>query len=93
MQFVYILASRPHGALHVGLTSDLITRCEQLRSGKGSAHTTKYGIKTLVWFRRFEYLDEAVAFERRLKRWHRSWKDELIEAVNPAWEDMLLSVP
>ena len=88
MQYVYILASRPRGALYTGLTNDIVLRVEQHRSGKGSRHTARYGIKTLVWFAEFEDVTEAAAMERRLKRWRRDWKFDLIEKANPDWRDL-----
>jgi putative endonuclease len=42
----------------------------------------------LVWAEFFAKIDEAIAFEKRLKRWRRQWKFDLIEAANPDWEDL-----
>ena len=88
MHFVYIMASRPGGALFVGETNDLARRVEQHRSGHGSVHTAKYKNRTLVWYRAFETWTEAKACERRIKRWRRAWKDALITADNPNWKNL-----
>ena len=91
--FVYILASRPHGAIYIGATADLRTRVEQHRSKAVPGHTRRYGISTLVWFQEFETRIEAHAMERRLKRWRRVWKDALIAEHNPHWQDITHSIP
>ncbi len=88
MHFVYIMASRPGGALYVGETNDLARRVEQHRSGRGSVHTAKYKNRTLVWYRIYEDGSEAKSCERRLKRWRRAWKDALITEHNPNWRDL-----
>ena len=88
MHSVYILASRPHGALYVGMTNDLPRRMAQHRAGTGSTHAARYNIRQLVWCMEHADFREASAHERRLKRWHRRWKIELIEQANPDWRDL-----
>jgi len=91
--FVYILANQPHGAIYIGSTRDLRQRLEQHRSGGVSGHTSRYGIKTLVYFERHEKTVDALHRERRMKRWRRAWKDELIEEVNLEWRDVCADIP
>ena len=91
--FVYILASRPHGAIYIGCTRDLRQRVEQHRTGAVDGHTKKYQIHTLVYFEQHETLEAARIRERQLKRWKRAWKDELIAAVNPNWRDIADQIP
>ncbi|MBT6135954.1 MAG: GIY-YIG nuclease family protein [Rhodospirillaceae bacterium] len=88
----YILASRPRGALYVGSTTDLIRRVHEHRSGAVFGFTQKYGIARLVWFEQWELVAEAAHRERRIKRWRRVWKEELIEAENPTWRDLWLDI-
>ena len=64
--FVYVLASRPYGAIYVGAARDLRHRVEQHRSNAISSHTRKYNIKTLVWFEMHETL--AAGMERQIDR-------------------------
>lgn len=90
--FVYIMASRPGGALFVGRTRDLRAHVEAHRSGL-SRHTAKYKIRTLVWFEAHEAFDAALLRERRIKGWKRPWKDALITRVNPNWKDVTYSIP
>ena len=89
---VYILASRYNGALYVGVTSDLVGRIVQHREGTYEGHTKKYGITRLVWFEAGESMRGAIAHEKRLKRWRRDWKRNLIERENPAWNDLAVGL-
>ena len=86
--WVYILASKKDGALYVGITSDLLGRVSQHRRGGFSGHTKKYNIRRLVWFEEFAEVDDALNLEKRLKRWRRVWKDDLIGKLNPGWVDL-----
>ena len=85
---VYILANRKNGTLYVGVTSDLITRMEQHRSGYGSVFTAKYKTWRLVYYEPYETMEPALAREKRLKFWKRQWKIDLIESANPHWDDL-----
>ncbi len=86
--WVYIMANRYRGAMCVGITADLTTRMHQHRTGIGSDHCRQLGLDRLVWA---EYVDDivaAIAHEKRVKRWLRPWKFELIEHGNPDWRDL-----
>lgn len=61
---------------------------DQHHRSRANTHADRYNIKTLVYFETHQTTLEAVHRERRLKRWRRVWKDELIEAVNPDWRDL-----
>ena len=86
--WVYILAHKKHGALYVGMTSDLSMRLDQHRHGLHSAHTRKYSIHRLVYAEEHADVSEAQTRERRIKRWRRGWKITLIENQNPDWNDL-----
>ncbi|ATY33414.1 GIY-YIG nuclease family protein [Sphingomonas psychrotolerans] len=85
---VYVLANRCNGALYVGVTSNLVGRMIQHREGAFDGHTKRYRIHRLVWFETGESMEGAIAREKRLKRWRREWKRNLIERENPAWNDL-----
>ena len=86
--WVYILASRPRGTLYVGMTNDLRDRVWEHREGVAEGFTKKYGVKMLVYFEQHDALETALERERRIKRWARSWKVDLIRARNPDWRDL-----
>jgi putative endonuclease len=86
--YVYILASRKHGTLYIGVTNDLRARLELHRSGKGSEFVKTYGVTRLVYMEEYPSPQEAIQREKQLKNWHRDWKIRLIEENNPDWGDL-----
>ncbi|MEM6476542.1 MAG: GIY-YIG nuclease family protein [Pseudomonadota bacterium] len=85
---VYLMASAKHGTLYLGVTSDLIQRVAQHRAGTFGGFTAKYGIKRLVWFEQHSTMELAIHREKRIKKWRRAWKVELIEESNRGWRDL-----
>jgi putative endonuclease len=85
---VYLLASQRNGTLYVGVTSQLIARLDQHRRGVVPGFTQEYGVRRLVWFEMHSTMEAAIMREKRIKKWNRSWKLELIEAGNPDWRDL-----
>ena len=88
MYFVYLLASRPHGSLYIGKTTDLMRRVWEHKNKVVPGFTAKYGVDRLVWFEAQDSLEEAFRREKQIKGWKRAWKIELIEAHNPRWVDL-----
>ena len=86
--FVYILASRHHGTLYVGVTNDLARRVFEHREGQGEGFTRRHGVGRLVYYEEHASVNEAIAQEKRLKRWKREWKIQAIDAFNPEWDDL-----
>ena len=89
---VYILASERNGTLYVGVTSDLVQRVWQHKEGVVEGFTSRYGIKMLVWYELHESADSAIAREKKIKKWERAWKIDLIESMNPYWNDLYASI-
>lgn len=85
---VYMVTNKPDGTLYIGVTSHLIQRVYQHRSGTVPGFTKKYNLRKLVWFEEHSYAEDALLRERRLKKWNRAWKVDLIEAANPDWRDL-----
>ena len=85
---VYILASRRHGTLYIGVTSNLLARLIQHREGLIPGFTKAYGVHILVWYEVHATMEAAIVREKRLKEWRRAWKIELIEAQNEDWGDL-----
>ncbi len=86
--YVYMLASHKHGTLYVGVTNDLVRRVHEHRTGVTDGFTKQYDVKHLVWFADTADVGEAIAQEKRMKRWRRQWKIDLIEKENPDWRDL-----
>lgn len=90
--YVYILASRKHGTLYIGVTSNISKRVYEHRTGAVSGFTRRYGIKHLVWFQAFDDIEAAIVREKQMKQWRRDWKIELIERKNPQWNDLAVTM-
>jgi len=86
--FVYILASKRNGTLYVGVTNNLARRIAEHKAKLVPGFTRKYGVDLLVYFEAFDSILEARAREHAMKRWRRAWKIELIETLNPDWQDL-----
>jgi putative endonuclease len=86
--YVYILASKKHGTLYIGVTNDIVRRVYQHRTKAVPGFTTKYGVDKLVLFEIYDDAVTAIAREKELKKWRRDWKTRLIEEQNPNWDDL-----
>jgi len=86
--FVYILASGRNGTLYTGVTADLAARTWQHRTGAVPGFTKQYGVHQLVHVEAFGDVNDAILREKRIKKWRRAWKLELIERDNPQWRDL-----
>ena len=86
--FVYIVASKRNGTLYIGMTDDLLKRVWQHKEGVIPGFTRDYRVKHLVWYEAHETRASAILRERRMKKWNRAWKIQLIEKDNPDWRDL-----
>ena len=86
--FVYILASGFRGTRYIGVTSDLIRRIWEHRSGIRSRFPARYAVYRLVRYEAFGEMELAIRREKQLKNWHRRWKIALVEELNPHWQDL-----
>jgi putative endonuclease len=86
--YVYILANTFH-RLYTGVTNDLPVRVKQHKDKDGpKSFTARYGIDRLVYFERFQYVEDAIARETKIKGWLRVKKIGLIVRHNPTWRDL-----
>jgi len=85
--YIYILSSRSRQT-YIGVTNSLRTRVAKHRERVPGSYTARYNITRLVYFERFQYVNNAIARETELKDWNRARKIELIESMNPTWEDL-----
>jgi putative endonuclease len=86
--YVYILASKKHGTLYIGVTSDLVKRIYEHKNDLVEGFTKQYAVHDLVYFEITESVESAIAREKQLKKWNRAWKIRLIEKSNPEWRDL-----
>ena len=85
---VYILTNRRNGTLYTGITSRLAERVDEHKQGVVGGFTRKYELDKLVWYERHDSAEAAITREKQIKEWRRRWKIELIEEINPYWNDL-----
>jgi putative endonuclease len=81
--YVYILASQRRGTLYIGVTSDLIKRVYEHKSGLVDGFTKQYGVHRLVYYEVTEDAEAALTRERQIKKWNRAWKLGLLRSITP----------
>ena len=86
--YVYMMASERNGTLYVGITSDLVKRVYQHRTKSVKGFTEKYDVEKLVYYEVYDDPENAIRREKRLKKWNRQWKVDLIGKSNPDWHDL-----
>ena len=85
---VYLLASKRHGTLYLGVTNNIVRRVYEHRTKAADGFTRRYSVDKLIWFEIYDDALTAIARERELKKWRRDWKIRLIEEGNPGWVDL-----
>ncbi|HLO59627.1 MAG TPA: GIY-YIG nuclease family protein [Bacteroidales bacterium] len=86
--YVYIMTNRNHTVLYTGVTEDIIKRVREHKDHKFEGFTKKYNVVILVYYQFYSSIQEAIEKEKIIKggSWQR--KFDLIEDMNPEWEDL-----
>ncbi|HIF9133585.1 TPA: GIY-YIG nuclease family protein [Photobacterium damselae] len=82
------MTSTSNSVLYVGVTSRLKERVWQHKQHVMSGFTDKYNVEKLVYYEVFDDISSAIKREKQLKKWRRSWKNELITGFNRYWVDL-----
>jgi putative endonuclease len=90
--WVYIMADRYRGTMYIGMTSHIAARAFQHRSSAGSDFCRRYALTRLVYAEYTEAIQDAIAREKAMKKWRRAKKIELVESVNPDWNDLFETI-
>jgi putative endonuclease len=77
-----------NGTLYIGLTNDLLRRIHEHKEDLVEGFTKRYSIHMLVYYEIFSNVSDAILREKRIKKWNRQWKINLIEKSNPDWKDL-----
>ena len=86
--YVYILASRKNGTIYTGVTNSLRRRLWEHKNGLIDGFTKRYNVHMLVYYEKFGGVNKAIHREKCIKKWRRQWKINLIEKMNPDWNDL-----
>lgn len=85
--WVYILFSQS-GTLYTGLTGYFERRIYRHKYDTIEGFTRKYQCHRLVYYESHQDVQVAIAREKQIKRWRREKKINLIEKLNPRWQDL-----
>ena len=91
--FIYILTNKNNTTLYVGVTAQLVKRVQQHKDKLNKkSFTARFNLNTLVYYEAFQMIGDAIAREKQLKGGSRAKKIQLIESINPEWEDLFREV-
>ena len=90
--YVYILASKRNGTLYIDVTNDLLRRVWEHKNDLVEGFTRKYQVHNLVYYEAYGDIYDAIEREKRMKKWKRQWKINLIEKPNLQWRDLFVDL-
>ena len=86
--YVYILTNYTKTTLYIGVTNNIANRIVEHKTKSNKGFTNKYNTKYLIYYEECQYINDAIAREKQLKKWNRKWKERLVNEVNPEWKDL-----
>jgi len=92
--YVYILTNKMHTVLYTGFTNNLFARPIEHYKERGNPETFtgRYNCNILIYFEGHEHALDGIAREKQIKKWSRKKKVELINTMNPHWENLYLKM-
>ncbi|HRX22212.1 MAG TPA: GIY-YIG nuclease family protein [Syntrophomonadaceae bacterium] len=88
MYYVYMLTNWNNKVLYTGITNNLERRVYEHKNKLVEGFTAKYNVNKLVYFDYTSDVSSAIAREKEIKGWTRQKKNELVQSINPKWEDL-----
>jgi len=85
---VYFMANKNNTVLYIGVTSDLVRRVYEHKAKIYKGFTSKYNCNKLVYYELYDNINDAIAREKQLKSGNRKRKNELVNSMNPEWNDL-----
>ncbi len=76
------------GTLYIGFTNDLLRRVSEHKEGKIKGFTKKYTCDKFIYYEQYNDVYVAMNREKEIKKWRREKKQDLIEKLNPHWNDL-----
>lgn len=86
--YVYIMSNSTNSVLYIGITNNLIRRIHEHKKGLFKGFSKRYKCRKLVYYDSSKYVDQAIAYEKKLKNWRRQWKINLIKKTNSDFCDL-----
>jgi putative endonuclease len=86
---IYFMTNERKTTLYLGVTSNLIRRLQEHRNKfYPDSFTARYNLVYLVYYECYSSIQEAILYEKQIKKWRREKKDHLISSMNPDWLDL-----
>ncbi len=82
------MTSLKNKVLYIGVTNNLTRRVFEYKHGLFEGFTKKYNCKKIVWFKETSDIKSAIKEEKRMKKWKREYKENVINEMNPHWDDL-----
>lgn len=86
--YVYLLTNKHNNVLYTGVTNDLIRRIYEHKAKLVKGFTQKYNVDRLVYYEACDNIVLAIEREKKIKGWSRQKKNDLVNALNPSWDDL-----
>jgi putative endonuclease len=86
--FVYMMTNKKRGTLYIGVTNNLPRRVYEHKKGILGGFTKKYNLRKLIWYEVTDSIRIAIEEEKRMKKWKRQYKINVVEEENPNWNDL-----
>ncbi len=90
--YVYIVTNKQNGTLYIGVTSALVKRIYEHKHKLVDGFTKKYDLTILVYYEIYDSVIDAIEREKKLKKYKREYKINLINKMNPEWNDLYNTV-
>ena len=86
--YVYMLSNKRNAVLYIGVTNDLKRRVFEHKEKLIEGFSKKYNCDRLVWYVSTNCVEAAITHEKRIKKWKRTYKENVIKEMNPEWKDL-----
>ncbi|MCL5093732.1 MAG: GIY-YIG nuclease family protein [Patescibacteria group bacterium] len=86
------MTNKTNSVLYTGVTNDLKKRVYQHREKLTEGFTKKYNVNKLVYFEIFKDVRSAISREKQIKGGPRQKKIDLIQSLNPDWNELYLEL-
>ena len=86
--YIYVLSNTRNTVLYIGVTNNLKRRIFEHKEKLLDGFSKKYNCNKLVWYEHTNCVESAIAQEKRMKKWKRAYKENVIREMNPEWKDL-----
>jgi putative endonuclease len=85
---IYIMTNAHNTVLYTGVSNALARRVYEHKNGLGGIFTKKYNVCKLVYYEVTDNIYAAIAREKQIKGGSRKKKEDLVNSMNPTWNDL-----